>query len=137
MANFEVIYPGELRCNAKHLDSGIEILTDAPKDNQGKGESFSPTDLLATSLGTCMITVMGIEARSLKIDISGTILSISKTMGTLPRRVVEIGVELRIPDRNFTEQQKNKLIDTGLNCPVAKSLHPNLKQNIHFQFIKM
>lgn len=137
MANFEVIYVGELRCNAKHLDSGIEILTDAPKDNHGKGESFSPTDLLATSLGTCMITVMGIEARSLKIDISGTILSISKTMGTLPRRVVEVGIELKIPDRNFTEQEKNKLIDTGLNCPVAKSLHPNLKQNIQFQFIKM
>lgn len=137
MANFEVIYVGELRCNAKHLDSGIEILTDAPKDNHGKGESFSPTDLLATSLGTCMITVMGIEARSLKIDISGTILSISKTMGTLPRRVVEIGIELKIPDRNFTEQEKNKLMDTGLNCPVAKSLHPNLKQNIQFQFIKM
>ncbi len=137
MANFEVIYVGELRCNAKHLDSGIEILTDAPKDNHGKGESFSPTDLLATSLGTCMITVMGIEARSLKIDISGTILSISKTMGTLPRRVVEVGIELKIPDRNFTEQEKNKLMDTGLNCPVAKSLHPNLKQNIQFQFIKM
>jgi putative redox protein len=137
MANFEVIYVGELRCNAKHIDSGIEILTDAPKDNHGKGESFSPTDLLATSLGTCMITVMGIEARSLKIDISGTILSISKTMGTLPRRVVEVGIELKIPDRNFTEQEKNKLIDTGLNCPVAKSLHPNLKQNIQFQFIKM
>lgn len=137
MANFEVIYVGELRCNAKHLDSGIEILTDAPKDNHGKGESFSPTDLLATSLGTCMITVMGIEARSLKIDISGTILRISKTMGTLPRRVVEVGIEIKIPDRNFTEQEKNKLIDTGLNCPVAKSLHPNLKQNIQFQFIKM
>ncbi|MCE2740034.1 MAG: OsmC family protein [Sphingobacteriales bacterium] len=137
MANFEVIYQGELRCNAKHLESGSTIFTDAPKDNHGRGEGFSPTDLLASSLGTCMITVMGIEANRMKIDISGATLNITKTMGTLPRRVIEIGIELKIPDRNFTDEIKNKLIETGLNCPVAKSLHPSLTQNVQFQFVKM
>jgi len=137
MPNFEVIYQGELRCNAEHLQSGSVILTDAPKDNHGKGESFSPTDLLATALGTCMITVMGIEANGLNLDISGSKLSITKTMGTLPRRVVSVDVILDIPDRNFTESAKNKLINIGLNCPVAKSLHPDVQQNVQFNFIKM
>lgn len=136
MPNFEVIYQGELRCKAEHIQSGSIILTDAPTDNQGKGESFSPTDLLATALGTCMITVMGIEANRLNIDLSDTHLSIQKTMGTLPRRVVEVGVIMTIPDRNFTEEQKNKLTEIGLNCPVAKSIHPDIRQNIQFNFVK-
>ena len=108
MPNFEVFYEGNLRCKAEHIQSGTTLLTDAPVDNQGKGESFSPTDLLAIALGTCMATVMGIEANNLKINLSDTQLHINKVMGILPRRVVEIKVEITIPDENFTENQKNK-----------------------------
>jgi uncharacterized OsmC-like protein len=136
MPNFEVFYQGNLRCKAEHIQSGTTLLTDAPVDNQGKGESFSPTDLLAIALGTCMATVMGIEANNLKINLSGTQLHINKVMGILPRRVVEIKVEITIPDENFTESQKNKLIEIGINCPVAKSIHPDIYQNIKFNFVK-
>jgi uncharacterized OsmC-like protein len=136
MPNFEVFYEGNLRCKAEHIQSGTTLLTDAPLDNQGKGESFSPTDLLAIALGTCMATVMGIEANNLKINLSGTQLHINKVMGILPRRVVEIKVEITIPDENFTESQKNKLIEIGINCPVAKSIHPDIYQNIKFNFVK-
>ncbi|MCG9879863.1 MAG: OsmC family protein [Bacteroidia bacterium] len=135
MPHFEVIYEGNLRCQATHLASGTKISTDAPLDNHGKGEYFSPTDLLATSLATCMITVMGIEAKHQNLDISDTVIEVKKTMGTLPRRVVEIGINMRIPDRNFTNSQKEKLIEIGLNCPVAKSIHPDIKQSIQIDFI--
>jgi uncharacterized OsmC-like protein len=136
MPNFEVFYQGNLRCKAEHIQSGTTILTDAPVDNQGKGESFSPTDLLAIALGTCMATVMGIEANNLKVNLSGTQLHINKVMGILPRRVVEIKIDVTIPDENFTENQKNKLIEIGVNCPVAKSIHPDIYQNIEFNFVK-
>jgi uncharacterized OsmC-like protein len=135
MATSEVIYKGELRCIAKHLQSETIIFTDAPTDNQGKGEAFSPTDLLATSLGVCMLTIMGIEANKHKINIEGANISITKHMGTEPRRVIKIEVEMNVPDRNLTERQKVVLTEAGLNCPVAKSLHPDLVQavNINFQ----
>jgi uncharacterized OsmC-like protein len=136
MPNFEVFYQGNLRCKAEHIQSGTTILTDAPVDNQGKGESFSPTDLLAIALGTCMATVMGIEANNLKVNLSGTQLHINKVMGISPRRVVEIKIDVTIPDENFTENQKNKLIEIGINCPVAKSIHPDIYQNIKFNFVK-
>jgi uncharacterized OsmC-like protein len=136
MPNFEVFYQGNLRCKAEHIKSGTTILTDAPLDNQGKGESFSPTDLLAIALGTCMATVMGIEANNLKVNLSGTQLHINKVMGISPRRVVEIKIDVTIPDENFTENQKNKLIEIGINCPVAKSIHPDIYQNIEFNFVK-
>jgi len=136
MPNFEVFYQGNLRCKAEHIQSGTTILTDAPVDNQGKGESFSPTDLLAIALGTCMATVMGIEANNLKVNLSGTQLHINKVMGISPRRVVEIKIDVTIPDENFTENQKNKLIEIGVNCPVAKSIHPDIYQNIEFNFVK-
>jgi uncharacterized OsmC-like protein len=135
MPNFEVFYQGNLRCQAKHIKSGTTIFTDAPLDNQGKGESFSPTDLLTIALGTCMATVMGIEANNLKINLSGTQLHINKIMGISPRRVVEIKIDITIPDENFTENQKNKLIEIGMNCPVAKSIHPDINQNIEFNFV--
>ena len=136
MPNFEVFYEGNLRCKAEHIQSGTTLLTDAPLDNQGKGESFSPTDLLAIALGTCMATVMGIEANNLKVNLSGTQLHINKVMGISPRRVVEIKIDVTIPDENFTENQKNKLIEIGINCPVAKSIHPDIYQNIEFNFVK-
>ncbi|MDZ4669089.1 MAG: OsmC family protein [bacterium] len=134
MPTSEVIYQGELRCNATHIQSGNIIVTDAPTDNQGKGEAFSPTDLLATSLGVCMVTIMGIEANKRKINIDGTQLSIQKTMGTLPRRVVKIEVEIKIPNRNLSARDIAAIEEAGLNCPVAKSLHPDLIQDITFSY---
>ena len=137
MATSEVVYLGELRCESTHLSSGTRILTDAPLDNHGKAETFSPTDLVATALANCMLTIMGIEAQKLKVNMDGTKVAITKHMGTLPRRIVKIDAAIEIPDRGLTEEQKKKLEIAGLNCPVAKSLHPDLHQNITFSYTKI
>ena len=97
MATSKVIYLGGLRTNSTHLQSGIEIITDAPLDNQGKGEAFSPTDLMATSLANCMLTIMGIAARTHEIDIDGTTAEVTKIMAAEPRRVAEIHINLHFP----------------------------------------
>lgn len=135
MATSEVIYMGELSCKAKHLQSNSIILTDAPTDNQGKGAAFSPTDLLATSLANCMLTIMGIEANKHKVNIDGAKALVTKTMGTEPRRVTKIEVVVSVPDRNLTERQKTALTEAGINCPVAKSLHADLIQDISINFL--
>ncbi|MBC7383562.1 MAG: OsmC family protein [Bacteroidia bacterium] len=135
MYTSEVIYQGELRCKAKHLQSDTVIITDAPVDNYGKGEAFSPTDLLATALGTCMLTIMGIEANKLNVNIDGANLTIKKIMGTLPRRIVKIEITMVVPDAGISEINKELLRDAGINCPVAKSLHPDLIQQILINFI--
>jgi len=127
-------YIGGLRTEAIHVRSGVKITTDAPIDNQGKGEFFSPTDLLATSLGSCMLTIMGISARTHGFDIDGTEVSITKVMGTEPRRVVEIVVELTFPHNNYSAKERKLLQLSAKECPVANSLHPDLKQNIIFKF---
>lgn len=129
-----VIYSGGLRTEAVHQKSGSKIITDAPPDNHGKGEAFSPTDLMSTSLATCMLTVMGIacEARGLNID--GTVAEVTKIMAANPRRVSEIHITVTLPHKGFTEEQKKMLEQTGRTCPVALSLHPNLIQNITFVF---
>ncbi|OYU94723.1 MAG: osmotically inducible protein OsmC [Bacteroidetes bacterium B1(2017)] len=134
MATSELIYEGELRCKATHLQSDSIIVTDAPTDNQGKGQAFSPTDLLATSLGVCMLTIMGIEANKHNVNIDGAKISITKYMGTEPRRVIKIGVEAQIPNRNLSDRQKAALIEAGINCPVAKSLHPDLIQDVNIHY---
>jgi putative redox protein len=134
MATSEVYYEGELRCKAIHLQSESAIFTDAPIDNHGKGEAFSPTDLLATSLGNCMLTIMGIEANRLNVSIDGAKARIGKHMAALPRRVAKIDVILEIPKGDLTQEQMTKLIWAGKNCPVAKSLHPDLVQNVNFNF---
>lgn len=130
----KITYLGGLRTEAQHLRSGKIILTDAPPDNNGKGEAFSPTDLLATSLGSCMLTVMGIVAERHALDISGTVVEITKMMDANPRRVVEIIVEMSFPKNGFSDKDKQLLEQTALTCPVAKSLHPDLKQNVKFQW---
>jgi len=127
-------YIGNLRTEATHVRSGVTITTDAPIDNQGKGEFFSPTDLLATSLGSCMLTIMGIAARTHGFNIDGTEVNITKVMGTDPRRVVEIVVELTFPHNNYTAKERKLLELSAKECPVANSLHPDLKQNIIFKF---
>lgn len=128
----QIIYHGELRNTLTHLASGQSLITDAPVDNRGKGEAFSPTDLTATSLGACMLTVMGIKAADMAIDISGTIVDIQKMMAAEPRRISGIKVVVNFPDRYFDDKTRKILEHTALTCPVAKSLHPDILQDIHF-----
>ena len=134
METVKTKYIGDLRTEATHLRSGVRITTDAPVDNQGKGEFFSPTDLLATSLGSCMLTIMGISARTHGFSIDGTEVSITKVMGTEPRRVVEVIVELTFPHNNYSAKERKLLELSAKECPVANSLHPDLKQTIVFKF---
>jgi uncharacterized OsmC-like protein len=129
-----VIYTGGLRTSAEHLKSGMKIITDAPTDNHGKGEAFSPTDLMATSLATCMLTVMGIACQSRNINIDGTVAEVTKIMAANPRRVAEIQVKLTFPAMNYSDEEKKLLEHTARTCPVAHSLHPNLIQNITFAY---
>ncbi len=129
----EIKYLGDLRTEAIHLKSGEKIITDPPIDNQGKGEAFSPTDLLATSLGNCMLTIMGIAARTHGIDITGTTCSINKIMAAEPRRVSEIEAIINLP-KNYEDKEKKILEHAALTCPVYYSLHPDLKKTISFNY---
>lgn len=128
-----ISYLGDLRTEATHIRSGEKIITDAPLDNKGKGEAFSPTDLLATSLGVCMITVMGIAARERNINMEGTTCSITKVMAADPRRVSEIHAEISFP-YSFNEKEKAVLEHTAKTCPVFYSLHPDIKKVISFKY---
>ncbi|RYE36942.1 MAG: OsmC family peroxiredoxin [Sphingobacteriaceae bacterium] len=133
MATIETVYQGTLRTQATHVQSGTEILTDAPVDNQGKGEAFSPTDLLAASLGSCMLTIMGITAREHQINIENTKCAINKIMAANPRRVGEIGVELNFPEK-YSDKQQKILERAALTCPVYLSLHPDIKKSVNFNW---
>ncbi len=134
MATIESIYLGDLRTEATHLFSGNKTITDAPLDNKGKAESFSPSDLLTASLGSCMMTIMGIAAREHGIQIDGTTCSLTKIMASEPRRVSEIQVVLTFPKEDYTPKEKAILERAAITCPVAKSLHPDLIQNIKFNY---
>jgi len=130
-----VMYNGELRTTCTHIKSGSSFETDAPTDNNGKGERFSPTDLLATSLATCMLTVMGIKARnSLGFDLAGLSADVVKIMRSDPRRVGGIEINFHVPTELQHVDEKNKeiLINTGLNCPVFKSIHPNIEVKVNW-----
>ena len=128
-----ILYKGELRTICTHLKSGQEIFTDAPTDNNGKGEAFSPTDLLATSLGSCMLTIMGITAQRHEIDLKNTEVKITKIMAESPRRVHKIIADVIFTNNlNLTEKQKVLLESSAKACPVAKSLHPEIIQEISF-----
>jgi putative redox protein len=128
-----VEYKGDLRTICVHLQSGQQIFTDAPTDNQGKGEAFSPTDLLATSLGSCMLTIMGITANRHQLNLVGTKISITKIMADSPRRVSKIVAEVQIhTDVQLEEKQRTLLENSARACPVAKSLHPDIEQDIRF-----
>ncbi|MHB1176911.1 MAG: OsmC family protein [Daejeonella sp.] len=134
MATIETTYLGDLRTEATHVFSGNKTITDAPLDNKGKAESFSPSDLLTAALGSCMITIMGIAAREHGINIDGTTCSLTKIMASDPRRVSEVQVVLNFPEGNYTEKEKAILERSALTCPVAKSLHPDLLQNVTFNY---
>ena len=126
-------YSGELRTHSVHTQSGETYITDAPTDNEGKGEAFSPTDIVATSLANCMMTIMGIVSKRKGLIIEGTEAKIDKFMGTDPRRITEIKIDFYFPV-NFSEDERKLLEKSALNCPVAKSLSSDLKQNIEFHY---
>ncbi|HYK45499.1 MAG TPA: OsmC family protein [Parafilimonas sp.] len=129
----EIVYKGELRTEAKHLQSATIIQTDAPTDNQGKGERFSPTDLLATSLGSCMLTIMGIKARDMEVNLDGTQVSIKKIMKQDPRRVGGIEVDFDFPGTLQVDEKQRAILErAALTCPVAKSIHPDIELDVHF-----
>ncbi|HEY6162301.1 MAG TPA: OsmC family protein [Bacteroidia bacterium] len=130
----KIVYTGGLHTEAAHLQSGSIIHTDAPVDNNGKGEAFSPTDLLATSLGCCMLTIMGITAAKNNIPFENAAAEVTKNMEANPRRVGEVVVAITIPKANYTADQKKMLETAALNCPVAKSLSPELKQTVTFSW---
>jgi len=128
----EINYIGDLRTTCLHIASNNSIITDAPTDNHGKGEAFSPTDLVATALGACMLTVMGIKAEQLNVDLSGTRCDITKIMGTEPRRIIRIVANLEFPANDFSDKDKTILEHTAKTCPVFYSLHPDLEKDIQF-----
>jgi putative redox protein len=134
MKTSKIVYNGNLRTTAIHLRSGQTVITDAPVDNNGKGEAFSPTDLLATSLGCCMLTIMGMVANNHHINIDGTTIEITKIMGTNPRRVVEIIVEFTMNGNTYSDEEKKLLENAAHTCPVAKSLSAELKQTVIFNY---
>ncbi len=135
MITIETKYLGDLRTENVHLQSGNKIITDAPCDNRGKGEAFSPTDLLATALGNCIMTIMGIKAMDNGIDIVGTRLEITKIMANDPRRVAEVIVEFFFPaDKSYTVEEQKLIESVAGISPVPLSLHPDLKQTIKFNW---
>ncbi|MDJ1471210.1 OsmC family protein [Xanthocytophaga flava] len=128
-------YLGHLRTQAKHVASGNTIITDAPLDNHGKGEAFSPTDLTSASLGSCMMTIMGIVAERENLDLTGTAFEVTKTMAADPRRIYKIEVNFKIKSNvELSEAQKQKLQNAARTCPVALSLHPDIEQLVTFEF---
>ena len=134
METIRTTYLGDLRTEAIHVQSGEELITDAPVDNQGKGEYFSPTDLVATALASCMLTIMGIIARRYDFNIDGTKVKSTKIMADSPRRIGEIIVELDFPEKAYSDKEKSLIQQAAKICPVAMSLHPDIKQTLIFNF---
>jgi uncharacterized OsmC-like protein len=133
MATSKVTYLGDLRTSSIHLQSGSEIISDAPIDNNGKGEAFSPTDTVANGLASCMFTVMGIKANEMNVDFSGSTAEVTKVMAAEPRRISEIHITFNM---NLSADKKTKTIleRTALTCPVHFSLHPDIKREIVFNW---
>lgn len=129
-----VTYLGDLRTECVHLISGEKFITDAPVDNNGKGQAFSPTDLTSTSLGACLLTLMGIAGNAHDIDITGTVVTISKFMASDPRRISKISAEVQFATNDYTSKEKKILEKAALTCPVAMSLHPDIEQDITFVY---
>lgn len=133
MATSKVTYAGDLRTTSVHLQSGSKIISDAPLDNNGKGEAFSPTDTVANALASCMFTVMGIKARDLGVDFTGSTAEVTKIMAAEPRRISEIRI---VFDMDLAADEKTKTIleRTAMTCPVHYSLHPEIKKDIIFNW---
>jgi putative redox protein len=134
MVQIDIVYQGGLRCEAVHGPSGTKLVTDAPVDNQGKGESFSPTDLVATGLGVCIPTIMAMVAEREKIDLTGMRITVQKEMSAEPpRRIARLAVRIQMP-QGLTDLQKAKLERAALTCPVHQTLHGNVEMPIEFVY---
>jgi putative redox protein len=133
MVRIDVRYEGELHCTAVHAPSGMRFPTDAPLDNQGKGESFSPTDLVGTALGTCVLTLMGIAARREGFDIPGASATVEKTMRASPRRIARLEVRVRVP-HELDERARGLLEVAARGCPVTASLHPEIVLDLAYEW---
>jgi len=133
MSDISIKYEGNLRTTATHLKSGSIISTDAPIDNKGKGEKFSPTDLFATALGSCMLTIMGITAQAHGFSIDESNIEIDKKMEKNPRRVSHIKIIINI-NGEFNDKEKQLLMNAAKHCPVSKSIHSDIKEEIIFNF---
>lgn len=133
MATSKITYQGELRTTCIHLQSGTEILTDAPTDNHGKGEAFSPTDLVATALGSCMVSIMAIKTRDLDLELKDSTLEVTKIMQAEPRKIAKIVVVLNM---SIATSDKNKTIleRAAMACPVLLSLHPDIEKEVTFNW---
>ena len=132
MVRIDATYDGNLRCSATHGPSGTELITDAPVDNMGKGESFSPTDLLATSMLTCIMTIVAIRAESKEIDVAGMTGSVEKSMASNPRRVSKLEIFVNLPS-NLNMDDRAWLITEGCNCPVCMSVSESMEVDVTFQ----
>ena len=131
---FRETYLGDLRVECEHLASGTKIITDAPVDNQGKGEAFSPTDLCATALGACAMTIIGIWAKKNDVDVVGATVEVTKHMSASPRRIGKVEVVFNMPAKGYTAEQKQAMIDAANGCPVKLSLHPDTEQVFTFNW---
>ena len=127
-------YVGQLRTEDMHHKSGLTIITDAPPDNKGRGEAFSPTDLVCAALSSCMMTLMGILAQREEIDLSGMTSEITKIMASNPRRISEIQIVFTLPNLKATPEQRTRLEHAARTCPVALSLSENIRQTVTFNF---
>lgn len=134
MSTATIRFTGNLNTQPTHTRSGQKFITDAPPDNNGKGESFSPTDLAAVSLGSCMLTIMAITAREKSINLVDALVTVTKHMASNPRRIAKIELEIQVLDTGFSPREKRILEKAALNCPVAKSLHPEIEQAVSFDF---
>nr|WP_299341941.1 OsmC family protein [Allomuricauda sp.] len=131
----KVTYDGSLRATSRHIRSGDEFITDAPVDNNGKGEAFSPTDTVATGLASCMLTTMGIKARNLEVDLVGSTAEVTKHMAANPRRIAKIEVKLELP-KSVSDKHRKILENTANTCPVHYSLHPDIEKVVDFLWVK-
>lgn len=134
MNTAHIAYLGALRTEATHLRSGNSLITDAPLDNNGKGEAFSPTDLLAASLVSCMITIMGIAAEKNAYQMGEVEGTVEKIMAEAPRRVAALNVSLKLSGHQLSEAEKKHLETAAINCPVAKSIHPDIQLTLQFVY---
>ncbi len=129
----DTTYDGDLRCTATHGPSGVTLTTDAPEDNHGQGRSFSPTDLVATALGTCVVTILGIQAEKHDLDLEGMEISVEKEMASNPRRIDTLRAEVRMP-RRLDETMRARLERAARHCPVHESIHPDVEAPVVFHW---
>ena len=133
MSLISIEYLGNLKTKVVHPLSGVELITDAPPDNNGEGKSFSPTDLLATAVGSCMLTIMGISANTNNIEFDNATISVEKVMSSNPRRIGEINIKLDLP-KSLTDKERTILERAAKHCPVAKSIHPDIIENVIIKY---